>query len=380
MLPFSFLSPCTTVFMYSILSTMAQRKIIHVDMDAFFAQVEQRDHPELRGKPVIVGGDPRSRGVVSTCSYEARKFGVHSAMPTSHAYRLCPQGIFVRGNFEAYREASQQIREIFYSYSPLVEPLSLDEAYIDVTDPLQGPPSATLIAEEIRAKVFEKTRLTCSAGVSYNKFLAKIASDINKPNGLTVITPDQAQEFLKALPVKKFFGVGKVTQKKMKSLGIFTGEDLLRYSKEQLYFHFGKSGEAFYHYVRGEDNRPVEPNRERKSIGKERTFAKDISDVSEMLEILKYLSEKVSEYAEKHTIKGYTITLKVKYSDFKQITRSQTVDHPTNSSDVLFETVSNLLQKSEVHTKAVRLLGVSLHNFDSKDSTNIEPIQLSIPF
>lgn len=358
---------------------MTQRKIIHVDMDAFFAQVEQRDHPELRGKPVIVGGDPRSRGVVSTCSYEARKFGVHSAMPTSHAYRLCPQGIFVRGNFEAYREASQQIREIFYSYSPLVEPLSLDEAYIDVTDPLQGPPSATFIAEEIRAKIFQKTNLTCSAGVSYNKFLAKIASDINKPNGLTVITPDKAQEFLKALPVKKFFGVGKVTQKKMESLRIFTGADLLKYSKEQLYFHFGKSGEAFYHYVRGEDNRPVEPNRERKSIGKERTFPKDISDVNEMLDILKYLSDKVSEYAEKYSIKGYTITLKVKYSDFKQITRSQTVEQPTNSTNVLYETVAELLQKSEVYTKSVRLLGVSLHNFDSKDTKN-EPIQLTIPF
>ncbi len=349
-------------------------------MDAFFAQVEQRDHPELRGKPVIVGGNPKSRGVVSTCSYEARKFGVHSAMPTSHAYRLCPQGIFVRGNFEAYREASRIIREVFHEYSPLVEPLSLDEAYIDVTDPLIGPDSATLIAEEMRTKVLDRTQLTCSAGVSYNKFIAKIASDINKPNGITVITPDRAQEFLCNLPVKKFFGVGKVTQKKMEKHGIFIGNDLLKFSKEQLITYFGKSGGAFYHYARGEDSRPVNPNRVRKSIGKERTFAQDLSDVNEMKDVLRTLAEKVSEYAQKSEKMGITITLKVKYHDFQTITRSHTLAKPTNECELIYSTVHGLLEKSEVEDRAVRLLGVTLHNFTSEQSEPAETIQLTIPF
>lgn len=349
-------------------------------MDAFFAQVEQRDNPDLRGKPVIVGGDPHSRGVVSTCSYEARKFGIHSAMPTAHAYRLCPQGIFIRGNFDAYIEASQQIRAIFLDYSPLVEPLSLDEAYIDVTDPLKGPPSATLIAEEIRARVFETTGLTCSAGVSYNKFIAKIASDINKPNGLTVITPDQAEKFLAELPVKKFFGVGKVTQKKMEKAGIFTGGDLRKFSLAELTRLFGKSGTLFYHYARGEDNRPVVPNRERKSIGKESTFATDISSVDEMKEIIKKLSEKVAASAQKREKKGVTITLKVKYADFQTITRSQTLCEETNSFDDICRTATELLSKTEVHSRAVRLLGVTVSNFPgSKKESSEETIQLSLP-
>jgi len=349
-------------------------------MDAFFAQVEQRDHPELRGKPVIVGGDPKSRGVVATCSYEARKFGVHSAMPTSQAYRLCPQGFFVKGNFEAYREASRLIREVFHEYSPLVEPLSLDEAYIDVTDPLQGPDSATLIAEEMRAKVLERTGLTCSAGVSYNKFIAKIASDINKPNGITVITPDTAQEFLRDLPVKKFFGVGKVTQAKMKKQGIFVGADLLKFSKEQLISLFGKSGGAFYHYARGEDNRPVNPNRVRKSIGKERTFAQDLQDVEEMKEVLRKLAETVAEYAAKTEKEGVTVTLKVKYHDFQTITRSHTLPKPTNDFELIYSTILDLLHKSEVEQRPVRLLGVTLHNFTREESEPAQSIQLTIPF
>ncbi len=370
--------------MYSMYFTlMENRKIIHIDMDAFFAQVEQRNNPALRGKPVIVGGDPRSRGVVSTCSYEARKFGVHSAMPTSHAYRLCPQGIFVRGNMEAYVEVSQQIREIFLQYSSLVEPLSLDEAYIDVTKPLQGPDSATLIAEEIRAKILQRTGLTCSAGVTYNKFIAKIASDINKPNGITVITPEKASEFLKTLPVKKFFGVGKVTQKKMETHGIFTGGDLLKYTKDQLISLFGKSGGAFYHYARGEDNRPVVPNRERKSIGNERTFASDLSSVDEMSEVLEKLSQKVSETAKKKNKEGFTVVLKVKYHDFKMITRSFTLLEATNDSEIIFSTVQDLLKKSEVQTRPVRLLGVTIQNFGSDENDENEDkketIQLSLP-
>lgn len=356
------------------------RKIIHVDMDAFFAQVEQRDNPALRGKPVIIGGNPKSRGVVSTASYEARKYGVHSAMPTAHAYRLCPHGIFIRGNFDAYIEASQQIRAIFLDYSPLVEPLSLDEAYIDVTNPLKGPPSATLIAEEIRARVFQTTNLTCSAGVSYNKFIAKIASDINKPNGLTVITPDKAREFLRTLPVKKFFGVGKVTRKKMEKAGIFTGGDLLKFSEQELIRLFGKSGKIFYHYARGEDNRPVVPNRERKSIGKESTFATDLTSVDEMKEIIKSLSHKVSESAKKRDKKGVTITLKVKYANFQTVTRSHTVLEATNEFNDICDTAIDLLRKTEADSRAVRLLGVTVSNFNcEKSEDQEETIQLSLP-
>jgi DNA polymerase-4 len=354
------------------------KKIIHIDMDAFFAQVEQRDNPSLKGKPVIIGGDPRSRGVVATCSYEARVFGIHSAMPTSTAYRLCPHAQFLKPNRAAYVEVSHQIREIFRSYSNLVEPLSLDEAYIDVTNPLRGPNSATLIAEEIRAEVYNKTSLTCSAGVSYNKFLAKVASDIDKPNGITVITPDIAQEFIYNLPIKKFFGVGKVTLKKMEKLGIFKGGDLLKFSQAELVKEFGKAGALFYNYARGVDYREVTPNRERKSIGKESTFQNDLESSEEMLKIIGEVSDSVSKIAKDSNREGVTITIKIKFSDFKSITRSTTISTPTNSSEEIKSLAQELFRKCKID-KSVRLLGVSLSNLD-RNSVKNGVVQLSIPF
>jgi len=242
-------------------------------MDAYYASVEQRDRPEFKGKPVIVGGDPKSRGVVAACSYEARKFGIHSAMASSTAYRLCPDAVFIRPRFDMYRAVSTQIREIFYEYTDLVEPLSLDEAFLDVTENYKGMPSATIIAKEIKREIYRRTGgLTASAGISFNKFLAKVASDINKPDGITVITPEMADEFIDRLPIRKFFGVGKVTEEKMLNLGIKTGADLKQYRKEQLIQLFGKSGNYFYDIAHGLDDRPVQPNRIRKSMGKETSY------------------------------------------------------------------------------------------------------------
>jgi DNA polymerase-4 len=309
------------------------RKIIHIDMDAFYASVEQRDRPEIEGKPVIVGGDPNSRGVVAACSYEAREFGIHSAMPSATAYKLCPEAVFIRPRFDAYRAVSSEIREIFYEYTDLVEPLSLDEAFLDVTENFKGMPSATLIAREIRKKIYEKTgKLTASAGVSFNKFLAKVASDINKPDGITVITPEMADEFIDKLPIRNFFGVGKVTEEKMLNLGIKTGADLKKYKKEQLIQIFGKSGGYFYDIAHGMDDRPVEPNRIRKSIGKETTFSEDIDDTDQMIEILDDIAVKLENSLIKREAKGRTITLKVKYFDFQSITRSITIDEPADSA------------------------------------------------
>ncbi|CAB1061728.1 DNA polymerase IV (EC [Olavius sp. associated proteobacterium Delta 1] len=260
------------------------RKIIHLDMDAFYASVEQRDTPELKGKPVIVGGDPNHRGVVAACSYEARKFGIHSAMASSTAYKLCPDAIFIRPRFDVYKAVSSEIREIFHEYTNLVEPLSLDEAFLDVTENFKEMVSATLIAKEIKNQIYSRTgRLTASAGVSFNKFLAKVASDINKPDGITVVTPEMAASFIDRLPIRKFFGVGKVTEEKMIGFGIKTGADLKKYKKEKLIQIFGKSGNYFYNIAHGKDDRPVEPNRIRKSIGKETTLPEDIDDTDQML-------------------------------------------------------------------------------------------------
>ena len=263
-----------------------QRKIIHIDMDAFFAAVEQRDNPELRGKPVIVGGDPGGRGVVATCSYEARRFGIHSAMSCARAYRLCPQARFVPPRFEAYRTVSLQIREIFHQYTDLVEPLSLDEAFLDVTDNKPAIQSATWVAQEILQKIKQVTGLTASAGVSYNKFLAKIASDMHKPDGLTVVTPEQAKAFIEVLPVRRFHGVGRVTEKRMQTLGILTGADLKKRPQQELDKNFGKAGQYYYQIARGIDLRPVLPNRVRKSIGKETTLSEDIADRGQIMTIL----------------------------------------------------------------------------------------------
>jgi DNA polymerase-4 len=357
------------------------RKIIHIDMDAFYASVEQRDRPELKGKPVIVGGDPNSRGVVAACSYEARRFGIHSAMASSKAYRLCPDAMFIRPRFDMYRAVSAQIREIFCEYTDLVEPLSLDEAFLDVTENYTGIASATLIAKEIKKKIYDRTgKLTASAGVSFNKFIAKVASDMNKPDGLTVITPEMADEFIDRLPIRKFFGVGKVTEEKMLNLGIKTGADLKKYTKAQLIELFGKSGSYFYSIAHGNDERPVEPNRIRKSIGKETTFSLDIDDTDQMLEILQDIADRLENSLIKREAKGRTITLKVKYYDFQSTTRSITIDEPADSASVIMKYIKPLLFKTEAGTKKVRLLGISISNFDDQESNIGTCAQLLLPF
>jgi len=356
------------------------RKIIHIDMDAFYASVEQRDRSELKGKPVIVGGDPNSRGVVAACSYEAREFGIHSAMASATAYKLCPQAVFIRPRFDAYRAVSSEIRKIFYEYTDLVEPLSLDEAFLDVTENFKRMPSATLIAREIKKKIYEKTsKLTASAGVSFNKFLAKVASDINKPDGITVITPDMADEFINKLPIRKFFGVGKVTEEKMLNLGIKTGADLKKYKKEQLIQIFGKSGSYFYDIAHGMDDRPVEPNRIRKSIGKETTFSEDIDDTDQMIEILDDIAVRLENSLIKREEKGRTITLKVKYFDFQSITRSVTIDESADNATVIMKHIRLLLSKTEAGKKKVRLLGISISNFDDQIANVIKSRQLPLP-
>lgn len=341
------------------------RKIIHIDMDAFFASVEQRDNPDLRGKPVAVGGG--DRGVVAAASYEARKFGVRSAMPSRTAKRLCPDLIFVRHRFEVYKEVSLQIREIFYEYTDLVEPLSLDEAYLDVTENNKNMPIATEIAEEIRAKILDKTKLTASAGVSYCKFLAKIASDMNKPNGQFVIKPAAAEAFIEQLPIRKFFGIGKVTAAKMIALGIHTGKDLKEKSKAFLVQHFGKTGRYYYHIVRGQDNREVQPHRERKSVGVEHTFFNDLHEVAAIETRINELIASLLKRLERSKSKGRTFTLKVKFADFQQVTRSITAELPIVEKAVMQNTAKQLLGSLLPLEKGVRLLGVSISNLQNDD-------------
>lgn len=359
---------------------MAQRKIVHVDMDAFFAAVEQRDHPEYRGKPLIIGGDPHSRGVVSTCSYEARKFGIHSAMPTSKAYKLCPQGIFVGCDFEKIKEASTLVHEIFHKYTDIVEPLSLDEAYLDVTENKINEPSATRIAQMIRKDIYEKTQLTASAGVSYNKFIAKVASDFNKPDGITVVTPDQAKEFILNLPIRKFWGVGKVTEKRMLQLGIKTGRELFNYQRYELIELFGKAGPFFYDIVRGVDNREVIVHRVRKSIGRENTFKEDIIDRDKLVDFLGTLALKVEDDLRKQSKKALTITLKVTYHDFTKITRSITApSHLSKAKDIILY-IESLIPKTLIGEKAVRLLGISTSNFFGEEEDKYGLLQYWLPF
>lgn len=340
------------------------RKIIHIDMDAFYASVEQRDNPELRGKPVAVGG-ARERGVVAAASYEARKYGVRSAMPSVSARRKCPELIFVRPRFDVYRAVSMQIREIFAAYTPIIEPLALDEAYLDVTDNLKGVSSATQIAEEIRARIREATGLTASAGVSYNKFLAKIASDYRKPDGLFVITPRQGPSFVETLEVGRFHGVGPATRAKMNRLGIEIGLDLKAQSLAFLQQHFGKAGAYYYWIARGVDARPVRANRLRKSIGAENTFFQDIFTLPAAREALAPIVDKVWRACEKNGILGRTVTLKVKYADFRLITRARTVDAPVASREDFERIALELLAPVFPAAEGVRLLGLSLSSLES---------------
>jgi len=349
-------------------------------MDAFFAAVEQRNHPEYKGKPLVVGGRPDSRGVVSTCSYEARKYGIHSAMPSARAYKLCPHAIFICDhNFADYKEVSEQVREIFFEYTDLVEPLSLDEAYLDVTENKKNNPSATLLAQEIRAKIQEKTQLTASAGVSYNKFIAKIASDFHKPDGITVVTPAEAVDFISKLPIRKFWGVGKVTEKRMKSQGIETGADLQKFELYQLIELFGKSGPYFYNAARGIDNRVVEPSHIRKSIGRETTLKTDITDKEEIYSILKEIAEDIEKTMERYKALASTVTLKVKFHDFKSVTRSHTVEHDIHKSEHIMNHIWNLISKTEAGSKPLRLLGISLSGLSGKGFSEYDP-QLKLPF
>ncbi len=362
------------------LKNMIQRKIIHIDMDAFFASVEQLDNQALRGKPVIVGGDPAGRGVVAACSYEARVFGVHSAMSCARARGLCPQAEFVRPRKQRYLEVSGQILEIFRRYADLIEPLSLDEAFLDVTENKQGIPSATWTAHTIRQHIYNHTGLTASAGVSCNKFLAKVASDMDKPNGLTVITPEQALPFICKLPVRKFFGVGRVTEKRMHGLGIRRGGDLLKYSRQELIDIFGKSGNFFYDIVRGTDHRPVQPHRERKSVGCEVTLKEDVRGRKQMLQILSRLTCQVEVALAKKKLKGRTLILKVRYHDFITVTRSRTSGGLYSTSSDMLCMLPQLLSTTEAGRKKVRLLGVTIANLQVAGNEQAMPYQLRLPF
>jgi DNA polymerase-4 len=355
---------------------MSSRKIIHIDMDAFFASVEQRDNPAWRAQPLVVGGQPNSRGVVAAASYEARQFGIRSAMPSAHAYRLCPQAVFVKPRFEAYREVSRQLHALFEEYTELVEPLSLDEAYLDVSDCEQHKGSATLIAREIKSRIAEQTGLTASAGVSYNKFLAKVASDEQKPDGLTVITPKQGPEFVARLPIGKFYGVGKVTEGRMKSLGIHTGLDLRQWPLEKLVEYFGKQAKYYYDIARGVDHRPVESERVRKSIGAETTFQQDVSSLDDMQASLRRLAHEVANSLHARCLCARTLTIKVKYANFEQVTRAASFKQGLYTVDDLLPWLPVLLARTEASSKPVRLLGVSLSGLEVADNDESQQLAL----
>jgi DNA polymerase-4 len=333
-------------------------------MDAFYASVEQRDFPEFKGKPIAVGGSPDGRGVVATASYEARKFGVKSAMPSRQALQLCPEIIFVRPRFDAYKAVSIHIREIFSRYTDLIEPLSLDEAYLDVTEDKLNIGSALEIAKQIKQAIKDELNLTASAGVSSGKFVAKIASDMNKPDGLTFIGPSKIESFMEKLPVERFFGVGKVTAKKMKSMQLHTGADLKRLSEQELIKYFGKVGKFYYAIVRGIDQRAVQSERQTKSLAVEDTFEHDLITIEEMHTELGKLADKLAIRLNKNQLKGRTITLKLKYSDFKQITRNQSFPNPVSDYQIIIDTAKLLLENTDLVDKKVRLLGISLSNFN----------------
>ena len=353
------------------------RKIIHVDMDAFYASVEQMDNPDLRGKPVAVGGN-EIRGVVSAASYEARKFGVRSALSGALAKKYCPELIFVKPRFDRYKEISQKIRKIFHDYTDLVEPLSLDEAYLDVTQNKKGNPSASLIAQEIRLRILNEVGLSASAGISVNKFIAKVASDVNKPNGQKTVPPDEVISFLEDLPIRKFYGVGKVTTEKMYQLGIFTGLDLKSKPIEFLEKHFGKSGTFYFNVVRGIHNSEVKPNRITKSVAAEHTFDENLTSEIFMQDRLETIASELDRRLKKHKIAGKTVTLKIKYSDFTQQTRSKTLPYFISDKSLLFDTVKELLFQERMKD-SVRLLGISLSNLNTEIKKTIV-VQLKFDF
>ncbi|MEM9092940.1 MAG: DNA polymerase IV [Cyanobacteria bacterium P01_F01_bin.53] len=354
------------------------RKVVHIDMDAFFASVEQRDFPNYRNQPIAVGGTPAQRGVVATASYEARKFGVRSAMPSRTALQLCPQLIFVPPRFDIYRSVSQQIQEIFFRYTDLVEPLSLDEAYLDVTDNKLGIDSATRIARLLRQDIRRETNLTASAGVSCNKFLAKIASGMQKPDGLYVIPPAKAEAFVDELAIEEFFGIGPATAKKLIAMGVKSGADLKQQTLETLVEQFGKRGHHFYSIARAIDQRPVEPDRLRKSIGVERSYVKDLSSPETISEALGALADSLQARLEKHGCRGRTLTLKVKYSNYEQVTRSLTLETSFHEREIVLELASDLLRMTEVNARPVRLLGLTASNISNETDARV-PQQLSLP-
>ena len=355
------------------------RKIIHIDMDAFYAAIEQRDNPAYRGRPVVVGGTPQGRGVVATASYEARAFGIHSAMPSSKAYRLCPSAIFLPPRMDIYRTVSKQIHSIFYHYTDLVESLGLDEAYLDVTRNKLDIPSASWVASKLRNDVITQTGLTASAGVSYNKFLAKLASDINKPNGMKVITPEESQQFIDNLPIGRFHGIGKAIEARMLKLGILTGMDLRRLPEAELVKYFGKNGIFYFQISRGQDDRPVSPYRDRKSVGAERTFSRDLKRPLDMHDVLKSICATVAKRLTAINAAGKTITLKVRYANFETITRSKTLGRYVNELDEIWNIVKELLGVTEAGNRSVRLFGVSVSGLNLNQRHKME-YQPELPF
>ncbi|MDQ0222964.1 DNA polymerase IV [Streptococcus moroccensis] len=345
------------------------RKIIHIDMDAFFAAIEQRDNPKLRGKPVIIARDPRfsgGRGVVSTASYEAREFGIHSAMSAKEAYERCPQGIFVSGNHEKYSQVGQQVRQIFYRYTDLVEPVSIDEAYLDVTVNKIGSQSAIKIAKLIQRDIWEELHLTASAGVSYNKFLAKIASDMEKPHGLTVIKPDEALSVLSQLPVEKFHGVGRKTVERLHAMGVYTGADLQSVPEMTLIDRFGRFGYDLYRKARGISNAPVKVERTRKSIGKERTYSKFLRTEEDVKKELTNLSLRLEQSLEKHQLAGQTIVLKVRYEDFETLTKRQTLPTAIATASEIDQVAQSIYDQLSQNSLGIRLLGITVTKLSTK--------------
>lgn len=345
------------------------RKIIHIDMDAFFASVEERDNPSLKGKPVIIGSDPRKtggRGVVSTCNYEARKFGVHSAMSSKEAYERCPQAIFISGNYQKYRQVGMEVRDIFKKYTDLVEPMSIDEAYLDVTENKMGIKSAVKLAKMIQYDIWNDVHLTCSAGISYNKFLAKLASDFEKPKGLTLILPDQAQDFLKPLPIEKFHGVGKRSVEKLHALGIYTGEDLLSLSEISLIDMFGRFGYDLYRKARGINASPVKPDRVRKSIGSEKTYGKLLYNEADIKAEISKNVQRVVASLEKNKKVGKTIVLKVRYADFETLTKRMTLEEYTQDFQIIDQVAKAIFDTLEESVFGIRLLGVTVTTLENE--------------